>query len=82
MALLVGDFNARVQAAQPGEEGLIGRHTFCREVDALHLQTEEVQDNRSRFIEFLADKTMVAATRFSNTGRKQGHASQQQGTRA
>ena len=41
MVMLVGDFNARVQVAQPGGDGLVGRQTFCMEVDTLHLQTEE-----------------------------------------
>ena len=62
-----GDFNTRVQAAQPGEEGQIGKHTVCKESDTLRAQAEEVQDNRARFIEFLAAKTMVVANTLFQT---------------
>ena len=49
---VVGDFNARVQVRQAGEERHIGEHTFYKEHTTVECQNEEVSENRELSIIF------------------------------
>ena len=60
LALVLGDLNARIQAAQEGEEEYIGRHAFDRDNTTLHLQSEEVLDNRAHFVDMLVEMDHIA----------------------
>ncbi|MFM7983941.1 MAG: hypothetical protein ACKPKO_31915, partial [Candidatus Fonsibacter sp.] len=69
LTLVLGDLNARVQVAQDGEEDYIGRHTFDRENTTLHLQSEEVLDNRAHFVDMLVETDHIAInTMFEKDG--------------
>ena len=61
---VMGDFNARVQAQQPGEEIAIGPHTFDAQADTLGRASDEVGTNRSNFIEFAIATKMIAANTY------------------
>ena len=47
---VVGDFNARVQIRQEGEERHIGEHTFYKEHTTVECQNDEVSKIRELFI--------------------------------
>ena len=44
-----GEFNARVQIRQEGEEQNIGEHTFCKENATIEFQIPEVAEKRVIF---------------------------------
>ena len=60
LALVLGDMNARIQTAQEGEEEYIGGHTCDRGNTTLHLQSEEVLDNRAHFVDMLVEMEHIA----------------------
>jgi exonuclease III len=60
VALVLGDLNARLQVAQEGEEDYVGRHTFDSCHTTLHLQSEEVLDNRARFVDMIVEMDHLA----------------------
>ena len=60
LALVLGDMHARIQAAQEGEEGFIWAHTFDRGNTTLHLQSEEVLENRAHFVDMLVEMKHIA----------------------
>ena len=64
---ILGDFNARIQHQLGDHEECVGPHTFNKANVTIQDQTEEVEDNRLRFIAFCtANSFMIMNTVFQN----------------
>ena len=57
--LVMGDFNARVQVAHEAEDRIVGKETFCNDVDTVAEQTEEVAESRAQFLGYAQEERMV-----------------------
>ena len=67
--IAAGDFNARLQVKQEEYEDCIGPHTFdqTRELE----QSDEVEDNRSRFVAYCqSNELIIATTWFKKSDKK------------
>ena len=68
---LLGDMNARIQIKQGPHEDCIGTHTFNKENVTLEKQSEEIEDNRLRFINLcVGNNLMIMNTTFQKPEHK------------
>ena len=69
--IYAGDFNARLHAQLPGEEGYIGKHIYGRGAIYLRGTNTSTKENREHFINWLMENDLfVANTRFSKPKEK------------
>lgn len=59
-----GDWNARVQIAQEGEEENVGNHTFNSNNITLDKKSDDVIENRNNLITFVQKNKFILANFF------------------
>ena len=63
IAIIMGDFNVRLQAKFSDEEAGVGPHTFDKYNSQLGKQSPDVTDNRNRFTSFVEQTNRTGSSR-------------------
>ena len=70
--MIIGDFNARLQARCPGEESYIGEFVFGRGKEYIATQHPRTTENRELFMEYCQEnKLTIPSAQFDETINRQ-----------